>query len=79
METEHTETVIERAVAYVKDALGMPPGDRTPEVEARPLVRMSPREVGLTSEVVTGIEPDTHTFKSVAELHMESARRDGGE
>jgi hypothetical protein len=25
METEHTETVVDKAVAYVKDILGLPP------------------------------------------------------
>ena len=30
METKHTETVVEKAVAYVKDMLGLPPGDEYP-------------------------------------------------
>ena len=36
METEHTETVVEKAVAYVKDMLGIAPSDKTPDVEAKP-------------------------------------------
>lgn len=33
METEHTETVVEKAVAFVKDVFGVEP---TPEVEPEP-------------------------------------------
>ena len=36
METEHPETVVEKAVAYVKDMLGIAPSDKTPDVEAKP-------------------------------------------
>ena len=35
METEHTETVVDEAVTYVKDMLGLPPGDKSPYLEAR--------------------------------------------
>ena len=36
MGTERTETVVDKAVAYVKDIADVPPGDRTPDVEAKP-------------------------------------------
>ena len=35
METEHTETVVDEAVTYVKYMLGLPPGDKSPYLEAR--------------------------------------------
>ena len=35
METKHTETVVDEAVTYVKDMLGLPPGDKSPYLEAR--------------------------------------------
>ena len=34
MKTEHTETVVEKAVAHMKDMLGLPPGDESPYSEA---------------------------------------------
>jgi hypothetical protein len=36
METQHTEGVVEKALAYVKDMFGIQPDDQTPEVEAKP-------------------------------------------
>ena len=36
MEAEHSETIVDKAVAYVKDMLGMPPADRPPDVVANP-------------------------------------------
>ena len=35
MEKEHTETVVDEAVTYVKNMLGLPPGDKSPLLEAR--------------------------------------------
>ena len=35
MEKEHTETVVDEAVTYVKTMLGLPPGDKSPYHEAR--------------------------------------------
>jgi hypothetical protein len=32
METEHTETVVEKAVSFVKHTLGIPPADKPPDV-----------------------------------------------
>jgi hypothetical protein len=72
METEHTETVVEKAVAYVKDMLGIPPGDRTPDVEAKPEYTDTAPE--LTSDDAMRLHP--YTTKSVAEVNAESARRE---
>ena len=77
METEHTETVVEKAVAYVKDMFGIPPGDRTPEAEAKP--EYADTAPALSSKDAMRIEPDGYTFKSVAEVNAESARREDGE
>jgi len=43
METEHTETVVDEAVTYVKDMLGLPPGDKSPYLEARDVQTQSDR------------------------------------
>ena len=72
METEHTETVVEKAVAYVKDMIGIPPGDKAPDVEAKPEYVDTP-----ISEDAKPLDPDT--FKSVGDLHMERLRREDGE
>ena len=66
METEHTETVVEKAVAYVKDKIGISPGDKAPD--AKPDTP--------TSEDAKPLDPDT--FKSVGDLHMERLRREDG-
>jgi hypothetical protein len=68
METEHTETVVEKAVAYVKDFLGIPPGDRTPDVVAKPEYTDTAPEP--TIEGAMRLEP-YDTTKSVAELNIE--------
>jgi len=36
METQHTETVVEKVTSYVKDMLGIPQDDHQPDVEAKP-------------------------------------------
>jgi len=77
METEHAETVVEKAVAYVKDMLGIPPGDRSPDVEAKP--EYSDTAPELTSEDAMRLDPQAYTMKSVAEVNAESARREDGE
>jgi hypothetical protein len=77
METEHTETVVEKAVAYVKDMFGRPPNHRHVDGEGRPI--MPPIEGELAAEEDTGISPDKDILKSSAGLNAESARREGGE
>jgi hypothetical protein len=65
METEHKETVVEKAVAYVKDKIGI--GDKAPD--AKPDTPIS--------KDAKPLDPDT--FKSVGDLHMERLRREDGE
>jgi hypothetical protein len=77
METEHTETVVEKAVAYVKDMFGIPAGDRTPDVEAKP--EYSDTAPDLLSGDAMRLDPHAYTMKSVAEVNAESARREDGE
>src|SRR5271163_3011678 len=76
METEHTETVIERAVAFVKDALGLPPaGDRTLEVEAKPeYVDTAPE---LTSDDAMRLDPHAYTFNKIVERSRRSTATTG--
>ena len=77
METEHSEGVVEKAVAYVKDLLGIPPGDHTPHAEEPPIgVDTAPE---LTSRDAMRIEPHEYELSSAAELNAESARREDGE
>jgi hypothetical protein len=58
---EHTETVVDKAVAYVKDFFGVPPGDRTPDVEAKPeYIDTAPEP---TIEGAMRLEPHTRTLK----------------
>ena len=66
METEQTEGVVEKAVAYVKDMFGAPPYHRHVDSEGRPIM---PTED-------TGISPGENTYKSVAGVDAESARRE---
>ena len=65
METEHKETVVEKAVAYVKNKIGI--GDKAPD--AKPDTPIS--------KDAKPLDPDT--FKSVGDLHMERLRREDGE
>ena len=77
METEHTETVVEKAVAYVKDMLGIPPGDPTPDVVAKPEYSDTAPEP--SSDDAMRLDPHAYTMKSVAEVNAESARREDAE
>ena len=70
MQTEHKETVVEKAVAYVKDKIGIDKigiGDKAPD--AKPDTPIS--------KDAKPLDPDT--FKSVGDLHMERLRREDGE
>src|ERR1700678_703123 len=74
METDHTETIVDKAVAFVKDFFGVPPGDRTPEVEANPEYTDTAPEP--TIEGAMRLDPYAYTTKSVAEVNVERARRE---
>jgi len=69
METGHTETIVGKAVAYVKDALGIPPADRPPNVVAKPEYTNAPEP---TTE--DAMQLDRYTTKSVAEMNIDRAR-----
>jgi hypothetical protein len=77
METEHTETVVEKAVAYVKDMFGSPPYHRHVDSEGRPI--MPPTDGELAAEENKRKSPSAYTFRSVAEVNAESVRREDGE
>ena len=72
METEHSETVVEKAVAFVKDMLGMPSGRQAPDVVAKPEYTDTAPE--LTTEGAMRLDPYASTTKSVAEVNIERAR-----
>ena len=77
METEHTETVVEKAVAYVKDMFCAPPYHRHVDSEGRPIM---PRADGeLAAEEDTRKSPSGYPLKSVAEVNAQSARREDRE
>lgn len=78
METEHTEGVIEKAVAYVKDMFGAPPYHRHVDSEGRPIIPATPTETELTSKDAMRLDPDAYTMKTVAEVSAENARRNDG-
>ena len=72
METEHTETVVEKAVAYVKDMFGIPPGDHNPDVEAKPEYADTAPE--LASDDAMRLDPHAYSFNEIVER---SRRADG--
>ena len=67
METEHTETVVEKAMAYVKDMFGLSPGDHTPDGERAPLEPNTDPEDDLTSDDVMRLDPHAYTFNKIVE------------
>ena len=66
METEHTEGIVEKAVAYVKDMFGTPPYHRHVDSEGRPIMPTTAAETEVTSDDAMHLDP--YTFKSVGEL-----------
>jgi len=67
METEHTETVVEKAVAYVKDMFGLSPGDHTPNDEGRPFEPDTDPEDALTSDDAMRLDPHAYAFNKIVE------------
>jgi hypothetical protein len=72
METEQTETVVEKTVAFVKNTLGIPPADKPPDVprnaaqEALDEIRNASR--GVREEVVDEKNPSYNgTIKDAAD------------
>ena len=58
----------------MKDFFGVPPGDRTPDVEAKPEYTDNAPEP--TIEGAMRLDPYAYTTKSVAEVNVERARRE---
>lgn len=58
METPHAETIMEKAVAYVKDVFGIPPADATPEAEATPAHHDTEAEI--TAESAMRLDPNVY-------------------
>ena len=79
MEKEYTQSMVERAYAFVEDMFGLPHGDKTPYREASRVVRMTPEEAGLTCDDAMELEPEAHIMMTVAEVSAENARRDDSE
>ena len=77
METGHTEGIVEKAVAYMKDMFGTPPYHRHVDSEGRPI--MPPTDGERAAEEGARISPDEDVLKSSAGLDAESARREDGE
>jgi hypothetical protein len=73
MDTQHAD-VIERAVAYVREVLGLSPED---ESERAPTAPSTAPEY--QTDEPTGIYPREDTVKSALQLNAESARREDGE
>jgi hypothetical protein len=54
MEEEHTQSVVDRAYAFVEDMFGLTHGDKTPYGGASPVLRITPEEAGLTCDDAMG-------------------------
>jgi hypothetical protein len=76
METPHTETVVEKAVAYVKDVFGIHSPDPTPDVQAKPEYHDTAPEI--TAENAMRLEPNAFGT-SVEDLNADSYVRPVGE
>jgi len=70
METEHTEGVIEKALAFVKHTLGIPPVDQTPDVVAKPeYIDTAPEP---TIEGAMRLDPHAYAFNKIVERSRHS-------
>ena len=91
METEHTETVVEKVTSYVQHMFGIPRSggdpDEKPEYEKiTPALHFEPTAPRIphtaaepTTEDAMRSESGVFTTKTAAELKAESARRENGE
>ena len=68
METQHTETVVDKAVNFVKDVLGIQ-HESEPEVVADPEFHDSEAEVA--AENAMRIEPNSYSMQSLEQLNAE--------
>ena len=65
MEAEHTETVVEKTVAFVKDILGFHT-DAAPDVEAKPEYQDTAPEV--TAENAMRLNPNAFLVNTVGQI-----------
>lgn len=72
MEKEHTETVVAKAVAYLKDMFGAPPYERHVDGEGRRMMLPTESELAVASR----FDSHAHTLKTVAQINAERARRE---
>jgi hypothetical protein len=75
MEAEHSETIVDKAVAYVKDMLGMPPADKPPDVVANP--EYSDTAPELTSKDAMRLDPHAYAFSKIVERSRRSTATTG--
>ena len=61
METEHNPGTSEKIKGRLKDLVGLPPGDKTPDGEGRPAKKSTVPEGGLTSPDAEGLNPHSGT------------------
>jgi|HubBroStandDraft_6_1064221.scaffolds.fasta_scaffold1771675_1 hypothetical protein len=66
MEKQHTETVVDKAVNFVRDVLGIQHDD-APEVVANPEFHNTEAEVA--AEKATGIDPNSYRMESLDQLN----------
>ena len=74
MEAEHSETIVDKAVAYVKDMLGMP-ADKPPDVVANP--EYSDTAPELTSKDAMRLDPHAYAFNRIVERSRRSTATTG--
>ncbi len=94
MENEHAETVVDKAVAYVKDMVGIHPAseaeperdypDTAPEITAENAMRLDPNAYKLgdgqvNAEAYPRPVGETDEEKTALELNAESARAEEGQ
>ena len=82
METQHTETVVEKVTAYVKDMLGISPADQTPDVAAKPeysdiapALHFDDMAPEVTSRDAMRLEPGEYTRLEPTEVTSKDAMR----
>jgi len=68
METQHTETVVDKAINFVKDVLGIQHDD-APEVMAKPEHHDTESEVA--AENAVRIDPNSYRMESLEQLNAE--------
>jgi hypothetical protein len=72
METQHSETVVDKAVNFVKDVLGIQHDD-APAVVANPEHHDTEPEVA--AENAVGIDPNSYRMESLEQLNAEPYAR----